>query len=105
MSLSGLDIIRASISANIDTFNSLMAGITLLSGIDELEAEWCAKRLLMMSGRNTDIMARSLFKAFNIQLQRGSMASIFKSWSEEATGLDNEVYIDIIRTVLTLFVR
>ena len=96
--MSELDLFRASMSGNIDTFNSLMAGITPFSGISELGAEWCAQRLLSKSGRNTDIMARSLFKAFNLQLPRGCMASIFKSWSEEATGLDNEVNIDIIRT-------
>lgn len=100
MTVTRHDIVLAGLLGNIGTFDSLLARISLGQG----DAEYCAERLLRMAGRNTDKMARSLFKAFNVQLWRGRMASIIRSWAEEATGLDDEVNININRTVLTLFV-
>ena len=95
------DIFLAISSGNIGVFHSLLAGVTLLSD----EAMLCAERCLRWAGTNSDVMARTLFKAFNIQLHSGRLARIIEEWVEGATGLDNEVTFNIIRTVLTLFVR
>ena len=95
------DIFLAINSGNIGVFHSVMAGETLLTD----EAMLCAESCLRWPGTNSDVMAKALFKAFNIQLHSGRMARIIEEWAESATGLDHEVTFNIIRTVLTLFVR
>ena len=95
------DIFLAITSGNIGVFHSLLTGVTLLTD----EAMWCAESCLRWAGPNSDVMAKALFKAFNVQLHSGRLARIIEDWAEGATGLDHEVTFNIIRTVLTLFVR
>ena len=90
------DIFSAIDNGDLGSFYSLISGVKLVP----IHAEMCVEKCLLSTGRNTDIMARCFFKAFNLQL--ASMASMFEKWTrDDVAALDTEVYVSKLRMVST----
>ena len=81
------DVVTAILNGNLDTFNLLLVELQM----DPIDAEMCLYLAMKETGNNTDIMARNLFTAFNVQIS--SLASIIEKWTEvNVADLDTEVY-------------